>query len=207
MSRAWWGPPLDEDQRAVLQLVDDLAGDRLTRVGDDRPDDVDAARVALAEHALWTLGADEAGGGGGADLPTTLVALARLAGTWPALAWASVQAHAAAMVLSAAGPEAAGLLAGIHAGEPVAVCPVDPAEGDTVELTGGRLTGTLDRLDPAGREPHVVVLLDRETAVLVPPDGVVLGPTLRRTGLDGALTVGCRLDAAYPTTRWCTAPG
>ncbi|SDY61484.1 Acyl-CoA dehydrogenase [Modestobacter sp. DSM 44400] len=197
MNRSWWGPSADADQRAVLDLVDDLAASHLARVGDDRPDDVDAARRALAEHGLWTLGADEAGGGGGADLATTLVALARLAGTWPALAWGSVQAHAAALVLAEAGAGSA-VLARLHQGAPVAVCAVDAAEGDAVALADGRITGVLDRIDPAGRAPHVVLLLDRETAVVVPPEDVTFGPEVRRTGLDGALTVGCRLDAAVP---------
>ncbi|MGY1605131.1 acyl-CoA dehydrogenase family protein [Geodermatophilus sp. SYSU D00815] len=198
MSRSWWGPRLDEEQRAVLELVDDLAATRLTRVGDDRPEDVDAARTALAEHGLWTLGADEAAGGGGADPTTTLVALARLAGTWPALAWASLQAHAAALVLGSAGPAWAELLAGVHGGAPVAVAVVDGHERDRVELADGRLTGFLERVDPAGREPHLVLLLDAGTAVVVPPADVAFGPPVRRTGLDGALTVGCRFDVAVP---------
>lgn len=193
MSRSWWGPPVDDDQRAVLDLVDDLAAGRLTRVGDDRPEDVDAARAAVAEHGLWTLGADEAGGGGGADAPTTLLALARLAGSWPALAWASVQAHAAALVLPAAGATGADLLQQVHDGAPVAVCALDPDEG--VTLAGGRVTGTLDRLDPAGRHPHLVLLLDTDTAVVLPAGDVPAGVAVRRTGLDGALTVSCRLDA------------
>lgn len=195
MRRGWWGPPLDDDQRAVLELIDDLVGSHLSGVGDERPDDVDAARKALAEHGLWTMGADEAGGGGGADLATTLVALARLAGTCPALAWASVQAHAAALVLSGAGRASSGLLEGIHQGAPVAVHPVDPDESGAVEMTGGRIRATLDRLDAAGREPRLLLLLDSDTAVAVPPDGVTFGSTVRRTGLDGALTVSCRVDA------------
>jgi alkylation response protein AidB-like acyl-CoA dehydrogenase len=97
--RPWAGPRLDDDQQAVLDLIDDLAANRLARVGDDRPDVVDAARRILAEQGLWTLGVAESDGGGGAAVPTMLVALARLAGTWPALAWASVQAHAAAQAL------------------------------------------------------------------------------------------------------------
>jgi alkylation response protein AidB-like acyl-CoA dehydrogenase len=80
----------------------------------------------------------------------------------------------------------------------VAVCRVDPAEGDGVELTGGRLTGALDRIDPAGRDPRLVLLLDRETAVVAPGGGVSFGSGVRRTGLDGALTVSCRIDADLP---------
>ncbi|WP_219414224.1 acyl-CoA dehydrogenase family protein [Pseudonocardia nigra] len=198
MNRAWWGPQLDDDQRAVLELVDDLAASHLTPVGDDRPDEVDAARRALAEHGLWTLGADEAGGGGGADSATTLVALARLAGTWPALAWGSVQAHAAALVLSGAGGALSGLLERLHQAAPVAVCALDPPEGDAVQLVDGRLTGVLDRIDPAGREPLLVLLVDRTTGVVVPPEGVTFGSRVRRTGLAGAMTVSCRIDTAVP---------
>ncbi|MGY1986799.1 acyl-CoA dehydrogenase family protein [Blastococcus sp. SYSU DS0669] len=193
MRRPWAGPRLDDDQQAVLDLVDDLAADRLARVGDDRPDDVDAARRVLAEQGLWTLGAAESDGGGGAPAATMLVALARLAGTWPALAWASVQAHAAAPVLAAGRLPA--LLDGLHDGAPVAVAVADPG---SVTLAGGRLTGALDRIDPAGREPRLVVLLDAGTAVLVPPEGITFGAPVARTGLDGALTVGVGLDARVP---------
>jgi alkylation response protein AidB-like acyl-CoA dehydrogenase len=192
MSRDWWGPRPDEDQQAVLDLVDDLVESRVHRTGDDRPDAVDAARQVLADHGLWTLGAAEAGGGGGADLTTTLVALARLGGTWPALAWASVQAHAAALVLDAAGDPWAELLREVHQGTPVVVCALDA--DDAVSLTEGRLTGSLERIDPAGRAPHLVLLLDGGPAAVLTPDEVTFGPAVRRTGLDGALTVGCRLD-------------
>ncbi|MCP2252725.1 Acyl-CoA dehydrogenase [Prauserella aidingensis] len=184
MRRPWWGPPLDDDQRAVLDLVDDLTAERLHRAGDEQPDDVDRARETLAAQGLWTLGVEAERGGGGADLRTTLVALARLAGTWPALAWASVQAHAAAMV-----PSARDGVDRIHGGAPVAVAPVD-ADGP-----GDRLAATLDRIDPAGRDP-LVVLLSGDTALAVPPENVAFGPPVRRTGLDGALTVGCAVDVA-----------
>ncbi len=194
MSRSWWGPHLDEDQQGVLALVDGLVASRLRRVGDDEPDAVDDARQVLADHGLWTLGAPEAGGGGGADLGTTLVALARLGGAWPALAWASVQAHAAALVLGSAGDPWAGLLQALHRGAPVAVCAVDA--GEDVGLDDGRLTGSLDRIDPAGRAPHLVLLLADGTAAVVAPEDVVFGAGVRRTGLDGALSVRCRLDVA-----------
>lgn len=184
MRRPWWGPPLDADQRAVLDLVDDLTAERLHRVGDEQPDDVDRARETLAAQGLWALGVEAERGGGGADLRTTLVALARLAGTWPALAWASVQAHAAAVVT----PTRDGLDR-IHGGAPVAVAPVD------VGGPGDRLAVALDRIDPAGRDPRVV-LLSGDTAVAVPPGDVAFGPPVRRTGLDGALTVGCEVDVA-----------
>jgi alkylation response protein AidB-like acyl-CoA dehydrogenase len=191
VSRPWWGPRPDEDQRAVLDLVDDLAENHLTRTGDDDPEAADRGRQVLADHGLWTLGVPEAAGGGGADLGTTLAALARVAGTWPALAWASVQAHAAAAVLAGAAPWA-GLLESLHQGAPVAVVAPD---ADEVTLADGRLSGVLDRIDPAGSAPHLVLLLDRETAVVLAPEDVTFGPAVRRTGLDGARTVTVRLDA------------
>jgi alkylation response protein AidB-like acyl-CoA dehydrogenase len=198
VNHPWWGPQIGDDQRAVLDLVDDLAASHLARGGDDRPDAVDAARRALAEHGLWTLGAAEAGGGGGADPATMLVALAQLAGYWPALAWASVQAHAAAEVLSGTGESCARLLTYVHSGGPVAVYALDPDGGGRGQLSDGWLNGALDRVDAAGREPRLVLLMDGETAVVVPRDGVAFGPAVRRTGLDGALTVGCRIDAELP---------
>jgi len=195
VSGRWTGPPADADQQAVLHLVDDLTTNRFARVGDDEPDVIDEARLVLAEHGLWTLGASESGGGGGADLPTTLLALARLGGTWPALAWASVQAHAAALVLE-------GLhawveqLAAIHAGAPVAVVQVQPEDLD-VNLEEGRVAGAVARIDPAGRRPHLVLLTGPRTAVVLTPDEVEFGAPVRRTGLDGALTVGVRLAARF----------
>lgn len=193
MRRPWWGPTPDDDLRAVLDLVDDLAGTRVLRVGDDRVDDVDAARRVLAEHGLWTLGADEATGGGGADLGTTLAVLARLGGTWPALAWASVQAHAAALLLT--GGTEPDLLTAIHAGDAVAVVRAGAAE---LEVSPGRASGLLHRVDAAGLTPRVLVLVDRETALVLPAESVEHGPLLRRTGLDGALTHACAVRAEVP---------
>jgi alkylation response protein AidB-like acyl-CoA dehydrogenase len=203
VSRPWWGPRPDEEQQAVLDLVDDLAADRLTRAGDDDPEAADRARQVLADQGLWTLGVAEAAGGGGADLGTTLAAVARVAGTWPALAWASVQAHAAAAVLTGAAPWA-GLLESLHQGAPVAVC----APGtDEVTLVDGRISGVLDRIDPAGAAPHLVLLVDRDTAVVLAPEDVAFGPAVRRTGLDGARTVSVRLDAAVSPDAVVRGPG
>jgi len=195
VSGLWTGLPADADQRAVLQLVDDLTTNRFARVGDDEPLAIDEARLALSEHGLWTLGASESGGGGGADLPTTLLALARLGGTWPAMAWASVQAHAAALVLDGR-PAWAEQLAAIHAGAPVAVVQAQPGDLD-VNLEEGRVVGSLARIDPAGRRPHLVLLTGARTAVVLQPDDVEFGAAVRRTGLDGALTVGVCVDARF----------
>lgn len=193
MSGLWTGLSADADQRAVLQLIDDLTKKRCARVGDDEPDAIDEARLSLSEHGLWTLGASESGGGGGADLTTTLLALARLGGTWPAMAWASVQAHAAALVLDGL-PAWAEQLAAIHAGAPAAVVQVQPEDLD-VDLKLGRVVGSVPRIDPAGRRPHLVLLAGSRIAVVLRPDEVEFGGAVRRTGLDGALTVGVRVAA------------
>ncbi|MPZ63251.1 MAG: acyl-CoA dehydrogenase [Propionibacteriales bacterium] len=194
MRRPWWGPVPNDDQRAVLDLVDDLVEDRLERADDD-PDAVAVARRVLVEHGLWTLGADEATGGGGADQRTTLLALARLAGTWPALAWASVQAHAACLLLADGGVEGGDLLAGVHQGQPLAVA--DATDGQ-VEVAEGRVSGLLTRVDASATDARVLALVDRETAVLLPSDAVRHGPVLRRTGLGGALSHPCSVQGALP---------
>lgn len=193
MSRHWWGPALDDEQRSLVELIDDLAANRLTRCGDESPETVAAARGVLAEHGLWTVGADEATGGGGADLTTTVIVLARLAGAWPALAWGSVQAHAAAIVLKDQ-PAWAGLLSRLHGnGSPIAVVDLAGA-GPAVVRTPDRLSGFINRVDPVGESPHLMLLLDSTTALILEPDQVRAGPPLRRTGLDGALTTSMRLD-------------
>lgn len=192
MSRQWWGPTLDTEQRLVLELADDLIDRRLARCGDESPENVDAARRVLADSGLWTLGAAESAGGGGASLITTLFVLARLAGSWPALAWASTQAHAAATVLDGR-PAWTALLADVHQrAAPVAV--VDQPAAARFDRTPTRLTGVVDRIDPAGRDPHIVLLLGPTTAVVAEPRHVLSATPLRRTGLDGALTVAVQFD-------------
>jgi alkylation response protein AidB-like acyl-CoA dehydrogenase len=201
MRRPWWGPAPHDDQRAVLDLVDGLAGDRLQRVDDDSSA-LAAARQVLAGHGLWTLGADESAGGGGADRRTTLLTLARLAGTWPALAWAGVQAHAACL-LAAETAGGADLLADVHRGEPVAV--VDLADGQ-VEVVDSRVSGVLDRVDATAADPRVIALVDRDTAVLLPTQAVVHGPVLRRTGLGGAMTHACAVQGDVHDDDLVTGP-
>jgi alkylation response protein AidB-like acyl-CoA dehydrogenase len=54
--------------------------------------------------------------------------------------------------------------------------------------------GTVDRVDTAATEPHILVLDDNDTAVLVAPSAVTFTP-LRRTGLGGAFTRTAHVDA------------
>lgn len=179
----------------MLDLVDDLVATHVRRGGDEDPESVDVARGVWAEHGLWTLGTAEAEGGGGANPETTMLALARLAGTWPALAWASVQAHAAALVTAdGTDPD---LLAALHQGEPVAVVALSAAgstaEARTTETTSATPT-TVVRVDAAHRSPRLILLTGDHNADIAAAATVSHGPTLGRTGLDGVMTHACTLD-------------
>lgn len=191
----------------MLDLVDDLVATHVRRGGDEDPESVDAARGVWAEHGLWTLGAAEAEGGGGADPATTMLALARLAGTWPALAWAGVQAHAAALV--AADGTDPDLLAALHQGEPVAVVAL-PAAGADADAPAAEATSaipaTVERVDAAHRSPRLVLLTGGRSAVVVPAAAVGHGPTLGRTGLDGVMTHACTLDPDAAGSRLLDGP-
>lgn len=188
----WSGTRLDEDQRAVVGLVEDLMDGRAVEP-DDRPDGVAAARTALAEAGLWTLGVPEEHGGGGAALDLRLTALAAVGSHWAALGWASAQAHAAAELLGGH-PDWADLLTGLNTGE-VSVCVVDAASAHVdVVLEDGRVCGSLDRVDPAGKDPHVLVLVDDETSWVLGPDVLRVRAAVRRTGLEGAMTVAVDVE-------------
>jgi alkylation response protein AidB-like acyl-CoA dehydrogenase len=173
----WRGPALDEDQRDVAAMLDDVAGDKAD-AGLVLDDENAATLVAeLRELGVWTLGVAEELGGGGAAPGVTLVALERLGRHWPALGWASVQAHAA---LEAAGLET-----------PTAVVAADAAHVHLVR-DGDRLTGTVDRVDVADPAP-ALLLVDRDTAHLLEPAALTATP-LRRTGLAGACTASLVVD-------------
>ncbi len=182
---------LTSDQRDLQRMLAALAHDRDVVLSDARPDEVAALAVELADLGVWTLGAPESTGGGGADPATVAVALEQLGRSWPALAWASVQAHAAADVLG--DDPSAELLGPVHRRE-VGVAVVDVAS-DAVDLwwDGGRLIGVVARVDAAHVAPHLLVLSDTD-AVLVAPEDLTTSP-VRRTGLDGALTRSVTVDA------------
>ncbi|GAA1003576.1 acyl-CoA dehydrogenase [Acrocarpospora pleiomorpha] len=188
----WRGPTLDADQLDLLSMLQSLAGDRdLTLT--DTPDVVHGLVTALAELGVWTLGTEESYGGGGADAVTTAVAWTQLGRSWPALGWASVQAHAAVDVV---GPEArcAQLVGTLHTGA-AAVAVVD-ASSPHVRLAwdGDILRGTVDRVDAASEEPHLLVLDGPGSALSVRPSALTT-TALRRTGLGGALTRSARVEA------------
>ncbi|TCI96387.1 acyl-CoA dehydrogenase family protein [Aeromicrobium sp. IC_218] len=184
------GPTLEREQDALAGVLDDLGASR-PAVGDD-PSAVAALVGELAAMGVWTVGVAEGLGGGGADSRTTGVALERLGRHWPALGWASVQAHAAATVLGGV-PEHAELGEQLHAG--AASVAVVEADAPHVRLrrTDG-LQGEVDRVDAAAESPWLLVLDGDADALLVAPDGMTVEP-VRTTGLAGALTRSMRVAA------------
>jgi len=184
-------PTTTAEQADLAVLVAEVTG------GDELPDDTDPAAVdrcrrRLAELGLWTLGVDEAAGGGGADPALVATALAGLGRRWAALGWASVQAHAAAEALAGDRVGAhAELLAAIHAGDaPVAV--IDAAS-PAVGFAAGR-PERVDRIDAAGLPATVLVLGEGGRGWLLPADALA-AEEVRRTGLQGARTAAVRVTA------------
>lgn len=188
----WWGPALDDDQRDLQSMLDAFTNAH-EPVLDDDPDAVTSLMSELAALGVWTLGTAEQAGGGGADRVTTAIVFERLGRVWPALGWASVQAHAAVDVLGA-DEQFADLVGRLHEGT-AAVAVVDEASPH-VRLTraGDALTGTVDRVDAASERPYLLVLGTEGTAALVDPVATTATP-LRRTGLGGALTRALDVDA------------
>jgi alkylation response protein AidB-like acyl-CoA dehydrogenase len=172
-------PAANEDQNHLIAMLDALMSAQDVRLTDERPEQVAALRRQLAELGVWTLGVPEPWGGGGASELLTATVFTRLGRHWAALAWAAVQAHAAAGLLGAH-ERWAELVANIHAGN-AAVAVVD----------SGRIT----RVDAAGERPHVLVLDGESTVHVHSPESLSYQP-LRRTGLGGALTRSA--DAARP---------
>jgi len=178
------------NQRELASMLDALATDRAVALTDDT-ETVTGLVGELAGLGVWTLGTAEAAGGGRADFATTAVAAERLGRSWPALGWASVQAHAAIDVL--AGDERAeGLVKDLHAGT-TAVAVVDAAAAHVrLGWDGARLSGSIARVDAAHEAPHLLVL-DGADAVLVAPAGTATTP-IGRTGLGGAFTRSLTVD-------------
>jgi alkylation response protein AidB-like acyl-CoA dehydrogenase len=188
MAGYWWGPPLDGEQRSLVELVDALAEQHLARAGDLDSERITGARRVLAEHGLWTVGVGEEHGGGGADGPTTALVLMRIAAAWPAIGLAAAHAHAAAAVLAGhLGGQA--MLADMSAsGHAVAVVDL-AAEAVTVEGEPGQRQVLVARVDATTPSPDLVVLVDATTAAIIPAERATFGGVIARTGLDGATTV------------------
>lgn len=189
---SWWGPELNDDQRELRSMLDGFIASKGV-VLDDDPDRVAELVTELAELGVWTLGTGESAGGGGADHLMTLVAFERLGRGWPALGWAAVQAHAAVDVLSGRA-EFAELIDQLHGGA-AAVAVVDASSIHVrLSLDDDGLAGTVDRVDAAAQQPHLLVLAGEDAAYLVEHAFLTSEP-LRRTGLGGALTRSLDVDA------------
>ena len=191
-SSGWWGPVLGGDESDVRAMLDSFVAAHNPVLEDD-PASVAALVTELAELGIWTVGTAESAGGGGAGRELSVVALERLGRAWPALGWASVQAHAAVDAL-AGDDRFADLVTRIHAGA-AAVAVVDASSAHVrLAWNGDTLTGAIDRVDAAAENPHVLVLIDDAAAVLVEPTATTATP-LRRTGLGGAFTRSLEVQA------------
>lgn len=192
-STGWWGPALGGDENDVRTMLDAFVAAHDPVLEDD-PAVVAGLVAELAELGIWTVGTAESAGGGGAGRELTIVALERLGRAWPALGWASVQAHTAVDVL-AVDDRFTDLVARVHAGS-AAVAVVDATSAHVrLSRNTGTLTGSVDRVDAAAEHPHLLVLADDDTALLVDP-AALTSVALRRTGLGGALTRSLEVDAA-----------
>lgn len=188
----WFATGLSQDQADLVSLVDAVVAKHGEVLGDDASTAA-RARVAMAEAGLWTIGISEDRGGGGAPMPLRLTAMVALGQRWAAWAWACAQVHAAAELLD--GHDGAKLWSHIHAADPFVV--VDAAAPHVeVEIDHERIRGSLRRVDPAGDNPHVVVLVDDSTAWLLPPEALDNIRSLRRTGMAGALSISAEIDAS-----------
>ncbi|SUA33762.1 acyl-CoA dehydrogenase [Mycolicibacterium smegmatis] len=191
-SPQWWGPALDDDGRSLRDVLDEFIDAHEPTLTDDVTA-VTALVRELAGLGIWTLGTAETAGGGGADRTLTTVAFERLGRAWPALGWAAVQAHTAIDVL-AGDDRFADLVTALHVGN--AAVAVADAQSLHVRLQrdGAAITGTVDRVDAAAEEPHLLVLFDGGTAALIEPAALTRDP-VHRTGLGGALTRSLDIDA------------
>ncbi len=178
-----YAPALSGEQSDLEAMLSDLVSRNRNRVDDDNPDGVAAVRTQLTELGVWTLAVGE--NGDAAIEQLAAVAFTALGRAWPALGWASVQAHAAIQLL------------GDHLSEdvtrgttPVAI--VDAAStAARLEVHDGRIAGRIDRIDPAGENPWVVVMGDG-SALLFGPHHMRFRP-VGRAGIDGALTVSAQI--------------
>ncbi|MER6110675.1 acyl-CoA dehydrogenase family protein [Streptomyces hirsutus] len=190
---SWHGPALDNDQRDLMAMLDAFTADH-DLVLTDEPETVARLTAELVELGVWTLGTAEEHGGGGADRATTVIAFERLGRNWPALGWASVQAHAAVDVL-ARDERCADLVGRVHAGT-AAVAVVDAGSAQVrLAWSGAALSGSVDRIDAAAEAPYLLVLADEDRALLIDPTALTSRP-LRRTGLGGALTRSVQVEAS-----------
>jgi alkylation response protein AidB-like acyl-CoA dehydrogenase len=189
---------LNDDQGQVADLARELSA-ALPSLAPEGAGDVDAGtlqevRAGLVESGLWSIGVDESLGGGGASLDLRQIALVALGGAQPALAWGIAQADCAAQVLAGDDSLAGSVVAVVSGTRPVSVVEMDAPHVDLVEQDGG-LTGVIERIDPCGDAPLVIVLGD-DLAWIIDPGAVRATQPRRTTGLAGAATMSAEVDGS-----------
>lgn len=184
--------PQTEDERDVADLVGDIVRSLDDQAVQDTAASVAQQRKLLVDAGLWTLGVSEEFGGGGGSLRLRQTVLIELGRSWPAVAWAAVQAHAAAELLGT-DPAGARYLDAVHSGE-LAVCVVDD-RSPRVRISEAGEIG-VDRLDPAGDRPLVLVLRSHGPVLLIGPDAGSYGPPIPRCGMAGSLTASMQAEGA-----------
>lgn len=178
-------PTLTSEQADIADLIGAVVAGTTHHPCDEHPETVDVVRRQLAELGVWTLGVSTSDGPGAGD-ELAAVAFACLGQDWPALAWAAVQAHTALDVLGDSAPAV-----DIQTGRATVAVVDDASAVVRLTVTDGRISGRVDRIDPAGKQPHILVLR-QDSARLIPPHALRLS-SLRRTGFDGALTTSAEL--------------
>jgi alkylation response protein AidB-like acyl-CoA dehydrogenase len=194
---SWRGPRLDEEQREVLALLNDLLAGQ-EPLDDEKPADIDQAKAQLVELGLWCLGVDEELGGSGAQRDSVLLVLERLGRVWPALGWASIQAQAAVGAIGA-DDRFGNLASAINEGTTGVAVVEESSEHVQLTTSGEGLQGTIARVDTASGIPAVVVLRPNSTAYVLLPEDLTAEP-VERTGLGGARTLALSVNAERAQT-------
>jgi alkylation response protein AidB-like acyl-CoA dehydrogenase len=189
---SWRGPRLDEEQRDVLSLLNDLLAGQ-EPLEDEKTAEIDQAKAQLVELGLWSLGVDEELGGSGARRDTVLLVLERLGRFWPALGWASAQAQAALAAIGA-DDRFGDLTSAINEGTTGVAVVEDFSEHVQLTASGEGLQGTIARVDTTSGIPAVVVLGPSSTAYVLQPEDLTAEP-VERTGLGGARTLALSVNA------------
>ncbi|WP_329254611.1 acyl-CoA/acyl-ACP dehydrogenase [Actinoallomurus sp. NBC_01490] len=180
-------PALDPDLRTFADTIADFARERLaTAVRAAEESDTPSADLFArpAEQGLWTLGADERHGGGGADPLALVLAAGNAATTAPAVAAAMGSVHGA---LHAVRDEDT---AALIAGDGLPAVPIDTADPLTsLKITptgdGAMINGTAARVEGAGEASAFVVVDAEAGALIIDPAACRLSQPIARTGLRG----------------------
>ncbi|MFJ3804711.1 acyl-CoA dehydrogenase family protein [Streptomyces sp. NPDC090088] len=195
------GVALSADQSDIVGLVDAVVAHEGAPTADTSTDSASPPRAAVVRAGLWSMAVPEPQGGGGAAVELYLVALAQLGRSWPALAWAMAQTHAAASLLSVDTSHAS-VLAEVVSGN-ASACVVDTAaEHVTISKADEhRLVGSVARIDPCGENVHVL-LVEQQRYWLLAPAALQISPPLARTGFAGARTASVAINGTIGADAW-----